>query len=64
MERLGHWIGEKVAEGRLRPLKASRNGLGLSYLFFADDLLFFSEAVADQVGCLMKRLRFFCKASW
>lgn len=61
MERLGHWIGEKVAEGRLNPIKASRNGPSLSYLFFADDLLFFSEAVADQVGCLMEGLRLFCK---
>lgn len=63
MERLGHWIGEKVAKGRLKPLKATRNGPGMSYLFFADDLLFFSEAVVDQVGCLMEGLRLFCQAS-
>lgn len=63
MECLGHWIGEKLEEGRLKPLKATRNGPGMSYLFFADDLLFFSEAMVDQVGYLMEGLRIFCRAS-
>lgn len=47
LERLGHWIRGKVEEGRLRPLKDSRSGQGLPYIFFADDLLLFSEAVED-----------------
>lgn len=41
MERLGHWIRKQVEDERLRPVKASRSGSGLVYLFFADDLLFF-----------------------
>ena len=45
------------------PIKATRAGPGLSYLFFADDLLLFSEAVEDQVACLKEGLQSFCKAS-
>lgn len=63
MERLGHWIEKKVEEERLKPLKASRSGPGLSYLFFADDLLLFSEADEDQLGCLREGLELFCKSS-
>lgn len=53
-----------MEEGRLRPLKASRGGPALSYLFFADDLLFFSEADRDQLHCIKQGIEQFCKASW
>lgn len=39
MERLSKWIHREVDRGRLRPLKASRSGLRVSHLFFADDIL-------------------------
>lgn len=41
MERLGHWIHSKVAEGTWRPMQDSRGGNRVSHLFFADDLMLF-----------------------
>lgn len=63
LERLGHWLGKRVEDGSLRPVKASRSGPGLSYLFFADDLILFSEAVEEQLLCLKEGLDLFCRAS-
>lgn len=60
---LGKWIHNKVEEGRCRPLKASRGGPKISYLFFADDLLLFLEGGIDQVACIKEGLELFCKAS-
>lgn len=63
MERLEQWVQRKVNEGRLREMRASRSGPGLNYLFFADDLLFFSEAYEDQLLCLREGLERFCSSS-
>lgn len=62
LERLGHWIQRKVAEGVWKPLRAS-GGLKISHLFFVDDLLFFAEATPDQALCIKEALDCFCKAS-
>lgn len=37
----------KVDDGSWKPLKASRGGIWVSHLFFADDLLLFAEANRD-----------------
>lgn len=63
MERLGQWLRGKVAEGKLKEVKASRQGHGLCYLFFADDLFIFSEAKEDQLLCIKKGLDMFCSCS-
>lgn len=63
MEIIGQWIGKRVEEGKLRPIKASGGRPGLLFLFFADDLLLFSEAVEVQLVCLKEGLELFCKAS-
>lgn len=63
MERLGHWLWRKVEEGELKEMRASRGGPVLSFLFFADDLLLFSEASEEQMACLREGLNSFCKAS-
>lgn len=52
MEKLRHWLRRRVAEGRLREVRSSRRGIGLSHLFFADDLLIFSEACEEQLLCI------------
>lgn len=45
-----------MEEGKWRALKASRRGPRLSHLFFADDLLFFSEAKNDQIAYIKEGL--------
>lgn len=52
-----------MEEGRLRTLKASCSGQGLSYLFFADDLIMYSEAVEEQLMCIREGLELFWKSS-
>lgn len=47
IEKLGQWLRKKVEEGKLREEMASRGGLGLSHLFFVDDLLLFSESCEE-----------------
>lgn len=56
-------IQNRVMKGRWRALKASRSGPKVSHLFFADDLMLFSEASEDQVACIKVGLNLFCKAS-
>lgn len=50
-------------DGKLRPVRASRSGPALSYLFFADDLILFSEAREDQLLCIKEGLELFCRSS-
>lgn len=50
-------------EGVLRGLRASRRGPEVSYLFFADDLILFTEAKEDQLICIKEGLELFCKSS-
>lgn len=63
IDRLGHWLRLKSEEGVLRMVKASHGGPGLSYLFFVDDVILFSEAIEDQLQCLKEGLEVFCRAS-
>lgn len=41
-----------MEEGRLRPVRASRSEQGISYLFFADDLMLFSEVDEGRLMCI------------
>lgn len=63
MDTLGQWLQSRIAEGRLREVRASRNGPGLNYLFFADDLLLLSDACEDQLSCIKEGLDCFCSCS-
>lgn len=44
-------------------MQASRSGIKISHLFFADDLLLFAEAQVSQAECILQGLQDFCKAS-
>lgn len=62
VERLGHWIDQKVREGKWKALKASRSGPKVSHIFLANDLMLYSEASEEQVVCVKEILNIFCKS--
>lgn len=61
MEILGQWLSNIVTEGMLKDLRALRSGLKISHMFFADNLLLFSEAEEMQLECIKEGLDSFCK---
>lgn len=63
MERLSHIIQAEVANGNWKGVKVSRKGPVLSHLFFADDMVLFSEADERQVDIVKKSLDRFCAYS-
>ncbi|XP_019168955.1 PREDICTED: uncharacterized protein LOC109164864 [Ipomoea nil] len=48
MERLAYDIQREVSRGNWKPISISRGGIGISHLFFADDLMLFGEAIERQ----------------
>lgn len=63
MERLNQVIEEAVLNNLWKPIRASRNGPLLSNLFFADDIMLFSEASPYQAEIICQCLKRFCGAS-
>ncbi|GMI87280.1 hypothetical protein like AT3G24255 [Hibiscus trionum] len=63
MERLAHSIEDCVVAGRWKPVHLSRNGPGISHLFFADDLVLFAEASPEQLALIKGVLEDFCLCS-
>ncbi|XP_061373781.1 uncharacterized protein LOC133316100 [Gastrolobium bilobum] len=63
IERLGHLINSAVERKEWHPVKMGRNGAPISHLFFADDLLIFSEASEDQANLIGNILDQYCCAS-
>ena len=59
MEKLSAMILEKVELGLWKPVRISRDGLGISHLLFADDLLLFTEAKMSQINLVMQVLKEF-----
>ena len=62
MEFLGHLIEEKCVNGDWVSLKASRGNIGISHLFFADDLLLFAKVEENLVRQFQKFLTDFVKS--
>ena len=60
MEYLGHLIDKKCMEGVWIPLKASRDNIGISHLFFADDLILFVKVDKDSCKVISEVLDEFC----
>ena len=56
MEYLGHLIEKKCMEGVWKPLKASRDNIGISHLFFADDLILFAKVDEDSCEAILEVL--------
>lgn len=63
MERLAHLITKEVSAKKWKPMKVSRNRPEVAYLFFADDLVLFSEASMGQAEVVGDTLRRFCEQS-
>ena len=60
MEYLGFLINESCRKKEWIPLKASKRKLGISHLFFADDLMLFAKANKAGVESIKKVLSQFC----
>ena len=60
IERLSYGILNAVSAGKWHPITLSRNGVPLSHLFFADDLLLFAEASVEQTSIISSVLDSFC----
>lgn len=63
IERLFHLINAAVEYKFWSPIQLSRGGPKLSHLAFADDLMLFAEASADQVEIIKTTLKLFCDSS-
>ncbi|CAL1358445.1 unnamed protein product [Linum trigynum] len=63
LEKLSHLIRESIDQGKWKPIRLNPGGPQLSHIFFADDLILFVEASADQAAVIMKCLDTFCQAS-
>ena len=46
-------------EGNWTPIKASRDNIGISHLFFTDDLMLFGKASEDNYEAIMEVLECF-----
>ena len=63
MEYLGHLIKKKCMEGVWKPLQASRDNIGISHLFFADDLILFAKVDVDSCEAISEVLEKFYEES-
>lgn len=63
MERLSHLIKQECDAKRWKPFRFRCIGPALSHLFFADDLILFSEASLDQMQEIREVMESFCKVS-
>lgn len=63
MERLSRPIQEEQQKGKWKPIVVARGGIGVTHLFFTDDLMLFGEASVDQIKFIMQCMEEFSKAS-
>lgn len=63
MEKLSHLIQSAVDYGYWKAVKASQSGPKISHLFFADDLILFTEASSLQASLHKTCLDNFCALS-
>lgn len=63
MEKLALMIQDKVQDNKWKPVKVSKNGPAISYLFFVDDCLLFTQAKSSHGRLVKEVLDAFCHAS-
>lgn len=63
MERLAIQIQRLVDEGAWKPIRITKEGIGISHLFFPDDVLLFTQARKEQMLIVAKTLNEFCTVS-
>ncbi|KAL6544208.1 hypothetical protein OROGR_010705 [Orobanche gracilis] len=63
MERLAIQIQNLVDKGAWQPIRITKDGIGISHLFFADDVLLFCQARKEQIQLVSKTLQDFCEVS-
>lgn len=61
MERLYQTIEESIIANRWKPIRASRDGLLLSNLLFANDIILYVEAKLDQAEIIQEVYKAFVK---
>ncbi|KAK4263481.1 hypothetical protein QN277_028880 [Acacia crassicarpa] len=59
MEKLTHLIVDCVNERRWKPLRMGRQGMDVSHLLFADDLLLVCQADMNQMSVVLETLEKF-----
>ncbi|KAM1727381.1 hypothetical protein ACFX12_018028 [Malus domestica] len=60
VEKLGHFISEDVSNKCWKPVKMAKKGPAISHLFFANDIILFSEASISQAKVVKRCLDTFC----
>src|ERR1044072_2651484 len=63
MERLAIQIRKLVTEGSWKPIRITKQGIGISHLFFADDVILFFQGNKTQINLVESTLGYFCQAS-
>ncbi|RYR24105.1 hypothetical protein Ahy_B02g057597 isoform A [Arachis hypogaea] len=63
MDKLSQYIEQGVDEGFWSPFIFRKNGINLSHLMFADDLLLFAEATNEQIENITETMEAFCKVT-
>lgn len=53
MEWLSYDFKNEVSKGSWKPISLNRGGMGISHIFFADDLTLFGEATKRQARVMM-----------
>lgn len=62
MERISQLIKREVLQGKWHPFPTSYNGPRISSLLFADDVVLFTKASAEQAQIIKSYLTRFCRA--
>lgn len=63
MERLAIQIQKLVENCTWKPVRITRGGVGISHLFFADDVLLFCQASKEKLCLINQTLTELCEAS-